>query len=479
MQSKKNIVNSLISIVFMFIGLFLPAMGPISETGVAILFAFIGAIWGWCTVNMIWPSILALFVLGLSGYTSVIGAFQAAASNPTVLMVLFLMAFSSILQSTGITQRIAMWMISRSFTKGHPWILSFMILIAAWLPSMFVGLTPPIIIVWAIIYSIAKETGLKRGDKWISLMCFAVVFFATLGVNSVPFQVGVVANFGLMTAATEGAYTLNYTYFLVFSCIMSIILMLVFLLLARFIFRADVSKLIHYEAKATAIEPMDGAAKIAIILFALLVIILMLPFLLPEGNVLRIFLQTNVDTTTCCILAVALALIVQYKGKPFTSFSTLVTQGVAWEVIFMLAAAFTLSSAVTAEGIGISDALQHFISPLLSGNNVFIFIGSLLFIALILTNLINNVVVSAIMVPIACKVAMTTGIVNPIILTSLFILVIDLGFVLPSSSVGGAMLHGNPDWLPKRDILIYGTIIVFATAIVCLFVGYPLAHLIF
>lgn len=479
MQSIKPIIHSLISIFFMFLGLFLPAIGPISEMGVSILFAFIGAIWGWCTVNMIWPSILALFVLGLSGYTSVAGAFQAAASNPTVLMVLFLMAFSSILQTTGITQRMAMWMISRSFTKGHPWILSFMILIAAWLPAMFVGLTPPIIIVWAIIYSIAKETGLKRGDKWLSLMCFGVVFFATLGVNSVPFQVGVVANFGLMTAATEGAYTLNYTYFLIFSCIMSLVLMLVFLFLARFIFRADVSKLIHYETKVNAVEPMDGAAKIAIVLFALLVIVLMLPFLLPEGNVFRIFLQTNVDTTTCCILAVALALIIQYKGKPFTSFSTLVTQGVAWDVVFMLAAAFTLSSAITAEGVGISDALQHIVAPLLNGNNVFIFLGGLLFVALVLTNFINNVVVSAIMVPIACRVAMTTGIVDPIILTALFILVIDLGFVLPSSSVGGAMLHGNPDWLPKRDILTYGTIIVFITGVVCLFVGYPLAHLIF
>ena len=171
MSSKKAYIHSFITILIMLIGYFSPAVGQIPEMGTTILGAFIGAIYGWCTVNMLWPSILALVMFGLSGYMSIQGAFQAAAGNPIILMILFLMAFSSILKSTGITQRIALWLISRSFTEGHPWILSLMILLSAWISSMFVGLTPPIIILWTILIDIAHEAGMQKGK---SSGCFYV-----------------------------------------------------------------------------------------------------------------------------------------------------------------------------------------------------------------------------------------------------------------------------------------------------------------
>lgn len=78
-------VNSVIAVLFMLFFRFLPAPAPLEPVGMAILGIFIGAIYAWCTVSLIWPSILALTLLGLTGYCTVQQAYATAAGNNTVL----------------------------------------------------------------------------------------------------------------------------------------------------------------------------------------------------------------------------------------------------------------------------------------------------------------------------------------------------------------------------------------------------------
>lgn len=479
MSSRKAYIHSFITVAIMLIGFFTPAVGQIPEAGTTILGAFIGAIYGWCTVNMLWPSVLALVMFGLSGYMTVQGAFQAAASNPVILMILFLMAFSSILQSTGITQRIALWLISRPFVEGHPWILSLMILMAAWISSMFVGLTPPIIILWTILIDIAHETEIKKGNKWVAFMCFAVVVVSTLGTNAMPFQVGVVSTYGFMQAVTGDMFVVDYTKFLIFTLIMDVVMIGFLLIIGKFILRCDVDKLLSYKAKRDIIEPMSGAAKKALFLFALLVVALMLPYFLPQETALRVFLEKTLGSTVICILVTGLALFLREGDKPFVEFKNLVFNGVAWEVIFMLGCAFTISNALTSEELGIAPIMQDLVSPLLNNHSPFIFLAIVLLIDVIATNFVNNVVVAAVFVPLVSKIALTSGIINPVFFVAIFLLINDLGFVFPSSSVGGAMLHGQKDWLTKKDILSFGTVAILLTTIIVVAIGYPLGLLVF
>lgn len=479
MSSKKAYIHSFITILIMLIGYFSPAVGQIPEMGTTILGAFIGAIYGWCTVNMLWPSILALVMFGLSGYMSIQGAFQAAAGNPIILMILFLMAFSSILKSTGITQRIALWLISRSFTEGHPWILSLMILLSAWISSMFVGLTPPIIILWTILIDIAHEAGMQKGNRWVAFMCFSVVVVSTLGTNSMPFQVGVVSTYGFMHAAIGNAFVVDYSRFLLFTIIMNLVMIIALLLIGKYILKCDVKQLSTYKAKTNLMEPMTNAAKKALILFGILVLALMLPYFLPQEMALRTFLEKTLGSTVICILITGLALLLREGDKPFAEFRTLVFDGVAWEVIFMLGCAFTISNALTSEELGIAAMMSTLVAPLLSSNNPFIFLAIVLLIDVIATNFINNVVVAAVLVPLVSQIALTSGVINPVFFVAIFLLINDLGFVFPSSSVGGAMLHSQKDWLTKKDILSFGTVAILFVAIVVIAVGYPLGTIIF
>ena len=67
-EKKRNldalyIINSIITILLLFGFGHLPAPDPITPMGMQILGVFLGLLWGWTTVDMIWPSILGLIAL--------------------------------------------------------------------------------------------------------------------------------------------------------------------------------------------------------------------------------------------------------------------------------------------------------------------------------------------------------------------------------------------------------------------------------
>ena len=77
---RKDTINFVIMLMLMFgIGLLSP-FGQITPMGMKILGVFIGTLYGWLFLDFIVSSTIGLIVLGLSGYTTVMGAFQAGIS---------------------------------------------------------------------------------------------------------------------------------------------------------------------------------------------------------------------------------------------------------------------------------------------------------------------------------------------------------------------------------------------------------------
>ena len=64
-------IKSLIGIVIMFGFGYLPPIAGITPLGMRVLGIFIAMIYLLCAVDIIWPSMLTVIALGLSGYCSV------------------------------------------------------------------------------------------------------------------------------------------------------------------------------------------------------------------------------------------------------------------------------------------------------------------------------------------------------------------------------------------------------------------------
>lgn len=120
-RTKKLWLHAGVVLFFMLIFPLFPPFASLPPLGMKALGVFIGCIYGWSVGQIMWVSLAALIVLGLSkGYT-VNGMLASAYGNSTVLMVLFSLVFCYGVQRSGLLDYIAKWILTRKFAQKGPW----------------------------------------------------------------------------------------------------------------------------------------------------------------------------------------------------------------------------------------------------------------------------------------------------------------------------------------------------------------------
>ena len=95
-------INCAISLSLMIFVRFIPAPEPMTQLGMTAIGIFIGAIYGWCTTNMIWPSIAAIAMLAFTTNTTMPAIWGNLMSNGTVGIAFWLMLAVGFLSNTGL-----------------------------------------------------------------------------------------------------------------------------------------------------------------------------------------------------------------------------------------------------------------------------------------------------------------------------------------------------------------------------------------
>ena len=282
MKAKKYYLHSAISILLMVLVRFLPPFGAMTPMGMTILGIFAGALYGWITCDMIWPSILALTMLGFTEYVAnSAAAFTSAISNPSVQTILWLLVFSALLTVTGISKWLVAKLVNSKLCKGHPWRLSIVICLAVWLCASLGAGFAAILLCWQLVYSICEQVGYTKQDKWPKMMVCAIIFFNALGALLLPFQGGVVANYGFLAKASNDLYTsYDYLSYLLLSLTVSITTTIVYFLLMRFVIRPDMGKLAQ-GIQVEKAEKLTQRQKLALGAMIALVVLTILPSCLP------------------------------------------------------------------------------------------------------------------------------------------------------------------------------------------------------
>ena len=127
-NTGKYIIHSLIVLFFMFGFRCIPPLEPITEIGMGVLGVFLGVIWGWTFVSQVWPSIMSLIAIGFTGYMTVTEAFATGFSNDNVLFVFFTLTLMYAIDQAGVTKLLAYKILNLKIGRGHPWILTFLII---------------------------------------------------------------------------------------------------------------------------------------------------------------------------------------------------------------------------------------------------------------------------------------------------------------------------------------------------------------
>lgn len=476
---KRVILHSIVGIMCM-IGIgFLPAPYPITDLGMRIVGILTGMVYLWITVDTLWPSILGLVAMMHSGYAPPAQILGASFGNTYTVMTMFMLAFCGVIEQNRVNEYIACWFLERKIMNGRPWVFTFIWLLTAAILAMLCHATMAVFFLWSVLYYLSETLGMRKGDAYLSSMLVGTVFSAMIAQVIFPFKdmgIFMVGSFESISGVSMPAAP----YMLVQSvtCLCCILL---YMLMMRFVFRVDITPLKNIQTdslKKENLPPMSPLQKFLLMLLFALIAALCLPIFFTTDFPLIAFLK-QLEMTGIVMLFFVILCLVRVDGKSLVDFQDLAQKKISWNLICLIAVALCTSTALTADSTGIKEFLSITCSPLFEGKTAFAFTAMLTAATLLLTNVANNGVVGILFLTISSIFSTQVEGANLLLLATLVTFCVTDAMVLPSASIYGAIVHGNSQWLTKKEIIRYTAAAVAASYIVILLVAYPLGSLVF
>jgi len=473
-KDVKYYIHSIIALAIMLFARYIPVPYPFTPEGMLVLGVLIGSIYGFVNGNLYWASIAALFVLGTSEIATVGGILVSVMSNGTFMFLVGLFLLVGHLGHVGFARVLALKIVQSKVTKGRPWILTLFLLIAAFLPATVMSVTAVLVISLPILYGICEEVGIEKTDKWAVLTAIGIGAACSFGLGFWPFQVGPAALYGQLEAAgyTGGVPFVQHALFM---AIMVVICLGAIILVIRFL-KPDVSKLYNYTPPAEKVK-FNSDQKFAAFLVCMLLALFIVPQFLPDGSAVRVWLAQFGNFAIVSFL-LALGAFLRKDGKPRIDVSIAASKGlVLWPMVVMVGTVLVIADLLTRAEFGFTALIAQQLGPVFGGGNPIFFTLAAMLGALVLTLFVTAPVVYAIMIPMMVPIALAMDF--PLMQTILpFVLVSNIGIVLPSGHPLGAVMHGH-EWIGGKNVLKYMPIFMAVFFVIALVAGIPLGMLLF
>ncbi|MGI6227748.1 MAG: SLC13 family permease [Peptococcales bacterium] len=477
-------IHCAIGIGFMLLFPMLPPIEPMTEIGMVVLATFIGMIYLWSTVNSTWPSLLGLMLIALSGYAGPgYGGMKSVIMNSfgmdTVIIALFSMVLFGAVEYVGCSAYIARWFLTRPIINGRPYVFILVFLLCCYVLSALTSPITSLFILWAIAVDILAILNISKTDKFYPIFIVGTFFAATIGQPMLPFkgaQLIVVSAYEQMSGQV-----VNHLSYITFNFIMSMLLMAVFLLFIKFVFRPDISNLKNInidQFNANPLPPMNQRQKLFLWMIVVYISMLLAPSFLP-ATVPGIQLLKDLGVLGVTIICVVVMCIIHVDdGRPALQFREVAAKQLSWDVFFLIAAAVYAANAVSNDITGIKEWMIQVLNPILGGRPEFIFAVLLFLVALILTNFANNAAMAVVLMPIIIAFCDQGGMPSMPFAMGVAMMVF-VAMLTPSASPHAGMMHGRKDLVSTGDIMRIGFPLVLAALVVYVIIGFPIAKILF
>ncbi|MBU9738289.1 SLC13 family permease [Diplocloster agilis] len=469
--SKKYYINSAITIVLMFGFRFLPPIGTISQVGMGVLGVFLGAIYGWSTVGIFWPSALSIIALSFTGYGKFSELISTGMGSNTFIVLVTMFGLLAIINESGISMYLAKKIIGLKIGRGRPWVVVYLLMTACSLLFGVTGAFPIALMIWEIFYDMVDYNGIQKG-KFTQFVVTAVMFGAILGGQIFPFTVVILVLFNIFTSTT-GLAAPAFVSYVIWMLVISQLCTIVFILAGKYLLRIKAPKL--EIKKDETLEKLDTYQKIVLGVAAAFVAVLVLSNILPSG---WIFTQAVSGLGVSGVALVADIFLIAVRFTQGKTFQAYMSKSVGWDLLFMCMPITLISSALTSADTGISDWVCNLFIPVFSKLGPAVFLILIVVIPLILTNFLNNIVMGTLFIPIGFAIAGSLGL-NQYLVVTLIIEATSMALVTPAACTPAAVLHGNSEWVTSNQAAKYGAVAVALAALVIIAAGIPLGMLLY
>lgn len=483
-QIKKKPDLYIVHLAIMFVCMFgigaIPAPEPITPLGMRILGIFVGMLWGWTFLDMVFPCLFGVVMVGFTGimnYANCKEVFMAHFNNDNFIFIIFILIFVGLLMELNVVSYVANWIVSRKFLRGKPWLTCYFILLGVLAMGMIAQPFPAIFFFWEVLYQICGMYGYEKKEKWPTLMLIGVSIAAILSMVTCPYRAFVVMLMTSFTNAT-GSEAVSYLQYFAYSLPITLILLAAYIFTCKYIFKVDVSKIADIEIdKIVTVEKASYEQKIGLTALFVFLIMIFVPTILPDTWAITM-LFNKIGNTGICILAIAILLLVRHNGKRVIDFQSAASKGVGWEIVIISFVLVTFTGYLTNASTGISAFLNLHLGNLLGGLSPLTLMIVLTILAAILTNFANNVVVGSILIVIGCTLGSACG-ANLVLLTMMITFGCTLGFLTPAATPYIAVAFANQEWINATDIYKYGSVIMAVFLIVFCVLGIVWGSIVF
>lgn len=477
-------IHSAVGIAIMLIFSVIPPIEPITSIGMKCVGAFLGMVYLWSTVSSLWPSLLGLLLIALSGYGGVGAAgfktvFLNAFGADTVLVALFSMVLFGTMDEAGCTKYIARWLLTRKIINGRPYAFIGIVLFTAYVLSTLIGPITGLILMRPISLRLMESLNVERCDKIWPFFFIGIFTFMTLGQPFFPFrgaQLVVLSAYGNMTQSM-----VPYLPYMILNFVITMLLLATYLVVLKVVIRPDVSKIRGVTAEQMAAQqqlpPMVWPQKALMVMLPLYILMLLLPSFIKADNFLINTLAT-MGTVGVTLFWCIVFCVIRYQGKAVLDFKEVAYKQFNWGIYFMIAAAVYGANTLSSETTGVKYFLLEALNPILGGKSEMVFVAIMFTVALIITNFANNAAMAVVLMPVILAFSEQMGI-DPMPVAVGVTMMVFVAMLTPAASPHAGLMHGRKDIYETSDIMKLGFPICVVTLIYYIFIGYPLAKFLF
>ncbi len=479
MKSIKTWIFTLIGVLLVLCGGYLPPVFGLNPLGMQVAGIFIGTILLWMFVSVTWPSLLCIVALILTPLYTYSSALSGSMGGWITSFVLFSSIVTYALRQTGFLKRVAVWFVTRPFAQKNPWLFLGLLFLAPLFIGSFMSPIPAFVVCLPIAEQIFTELEYKKGDRFPQIVVLGILFFASLSTAATPIA-HTVTTMALSLYENDIGTPINFVSYTIFGVVSCIIIFVVAMLLTKFVCRPDVDRIQNLDSSVLTreITPMSRPEKYTLAVFLVVVAMWLLPGIIQPVLPGVASAISGLGTPTPAIIGAIVLSVIQVEGKPLMNFNDAVTKGVPWGAVFMVAATSILGSALTNEEAGITTIVSSALAPVIGKMPPIVFVLFIALFTVIITNFASNTVTVTLMYSISLPLVYNGAIagVNPAALTCVIGAGACVACATPPSTAHAAIAAGT-GWLQTDTMLKYGLLWSVAAAVLFAIVGYPIGAL--
>ena len=393
--SRKQAINLVVSLFLMFIfGWICPTWGGITRQGVQAIWIFIGGIWMIANrFGMVVPSLLIMFAMILTGYSTGDNIIASTLGSSTVwqLIIIFVVLFA--LTESGADSVLARWMISRKGLNGHPRLFTVVFLLAVTVLGALASALGAYMFSIAMIDSIADTVGYDNKSAWKKTMYTGAIVTASVGGGILPFKGMALMIYNLMaTGLVEAGVQIDQVSYMVAAALAGILISVAFGVCVGPLFRADFSKLKNADVATicaqggTTFNKRQAATMILFIVgIAYSIVMIWLPKTIPGYAII-----SAIGQGFWFVFIVILLFLIHVDGEPLLEVDRAMGKAINWGIVLCVCAFTAIGGMVSNEELGVRAWLSGLMNTVFGNMPFPAFVVLLVLLTLICTNFFSN-----------------------------------------------------------------------------------------